>query len=502
MDSDVVKNSVVLKIWRLNKGKLMPENFEAKIEDKYKSRWNILIAVMVGSFAMPLDGSIVNTILPTLAQYFDTKIAIVQWVPTVYLLTVSCLILLYGRLGDMVGHKKIFLYGLGAFTVASALCGFSNSIWMLIVFRAIQGLAAGMVMAVGLAIITPVFPPQNRGKAIGTFAVSIAIALSIGPSLGGFISGYLGWRYVFFVNVPIGLVALVWGARIIPAGNVKKGQTLDVAGAIIAFLFMLFILLFANKGGAWGWASFATISLLTMSIISAVLFIMTEQRVSQPMLNLGLFRNRVFLFANLGALLSFMAAFAAVFLTPFFLTIILNYNIQHVGLVMTASPLATLLIAPFSGSLSDRIGTRGLTFFGMIITAAGFFFLSGLDQTATAIDVAWPLALTGFGAGMFQSPNNSAVMGNIPPTQLGIASGMLATMRNVGMVLGIAMSAAILYNVSPLIESGWAAVSSGTAPGELVPGFHWGYIFGGVFALLAAVASLFAIPPKKKEAQQ
>jgi len=166
----------------------------------------ILSAVMLGSFMGPLDGSIVNTVLPDITGYFQTDIALVQWVPTIYLLTISCLILLYGRLGDMIGYKKIFLYGLAAFTVASVLCGSSQSIWMLIAFRAIQGLAASMTMAVGISIVTAAFPPEERGKAMGIYAISIAVGLSLGPTLGGIIAEYSSWRYVFFVNVPITVV--------------------------------------------------------------------------------------------------------------------------------------------------------------------------------------------------------------------------------------------------------------------------------------------------------
>ncbi|MGB2885905.1 MAG: MFS transporter, partial [Dehalococcoidia bacterium] len=300
----------------------------------HEAKWLILTAVMLGSFMGPLDGSIVNTVLPDITRFFETEISIAQWVPTVYLLTISCLILLYGRLGDMVGYKRIYLCGLAAFTVASIICGLSQSIWMLIAFRAVQGLAAGMMMAVGFAIVTAAFPPAERGKAMGIYAISISVGLGLGPTLGGLIAEYLSWHYVFFVNVPIGIAALLWGYRIIPRGDTNPGQRLDFAGAATAFVFLTTILLYANRGEAWGWLSPTGIVLLIVALVSAAAFIWIERRSAQPMLNLALFTNRRFSFASLSALLSFMSLSALVFLTPFYLTFALRYSILKVGLVM------------------------------------------------------------------------------------------------------------------------------------------------------------------------
>src|SRR4030042_3435021 len=197
-----------------------------------EAKWLILAAVMLGSFMGPLEGSIVNTVLPDITGYFKTDISIAQWVPTIYLLTISCLILLYGRLGDVVGYKRIFLLGLAAFVVVSFLCVFSQSIWMLIAFRAVQGLAAGMMMSVGFAIITAAFPPPERGKAMGIYAISIAAGLGLGPTLGGLVAQYLSWHYVFFINVPVGIAALLCGSRVIPRGSTNPGHSIDLAGAL------------------------------------------------------------------------------------------------------------------------------------------------------------------------------------------------------------------------------------------------------------------------------
>jgi EmrB/QacA subfamily drug resistance transporter len=447
---------------------------------------------MLGTFMAPLDGSIVTTVLPDITKFFHTEISIAQWVPAIYLLTISCLILLYGRLGDMIGYKKVFLYGLAAFTVTSILCGLSQSIWMLIAFRALQGLAAGMMMAVGFAIITAAFPPTERGKAMGIYAISIAAGLGLGPTLGGLIAEYLNWRYIFFVNVPIGIAAVLWGYRIIPRGSTNPGQRLDLAGALTAFVFLITLLLYANRGEDWGWLSPESIGLLVVAVLSGITFIWMERRSAQPMLNLALFSNRRFSFANLSALLSFMALFSLVFLTPFYLTFVLHYSILKVGLIMAAGPIATLFVAPLSGAFSDRIGTRGLAFCGMSIAALGLFFLSGLKESADALDVIWRLIIAGLGMGMFQSPNNSAVMGSVPVFHLGIASGILAAMRNVGMVLGLAVAGAVLYNVAPIASSGQPGSFTGADIQEFISGLRWAYIVGAIIAATAALTSLAA----------
>ena len=209
-----------------------------------KKKWMILSAVMLGVIMGPIDGSIVNVVLPTIASYFQTDYALVQWVPTIYLLAICSFILVYGRLGDMLGYKRIFLTGLVCFAGASLLCGLSRNIWMLIIFRAFQGLTVAMQMALGMAIVTSAFDPRERGKAIGIYATAIALGLMLGPVLGGVIAQYLSWRFVFFINIPIGIIAFFWGRRIIPPGEKKTGQRLDMAGAALAFGFLFSIMLF------------------------------------------------------------------------------------------------------------------------------------------------------------------------------------------------------------------------------------------------------------------
>ncbi|MCJ7557317.1 MAG: MFS transporter, partial [Gammaproteobacteria bacterium] len=237
----------------------------------------------------------------------------------------------------------------------------------------------------------------------------------------------------------------------------------------------------------------ATISLIIVALISGAAFIWLERRIEQPMLNLALFKSRVFGFASLSALLNFVAIYAIIFLTPFYLAFVLHYDILKVGLVMAASPVAMLFVAPVAGALSDRIGIRGLTAFGMAICAVGMFLMSGLGASSSSTDVIWRLVICGIGAGMFQSPNNSAIMGSVPVFHLGIASGILAAMRNVGMVLGLALAGVVLYNLAPVATSGWIGSLTGEELEEFLNGLHWAYITGGIVACIAVVTSLAAV---------
>jgi EmrB/QacA subfamily drug resistance transporter len=363
---------------------------------------------------------------------------------------------------------------------------------MLIIFRVVQGLTVAMQMAVGLAIVTSAFHRKERGKAIGIYATAIALGLMLGPVLGGVIAQYLSWRFVFFINIPIGIIAFFWGRKIIPAGEKKPGQRLDVAGASLAFGFLFSVMLYANRGETLGWFSGWGLVLLLCAIVLGWCFMHAERRVAQPMLNLNIFSNRRFSLACLSSMLNFMGLYTVVFLTPWYLADALHRDVFTVGMVMMAFALLAFFIGPLSGTLSDRIGYRGLGIAGMLIHAAGLVLLSRLGTTADNVDVAWRLAVCGFGAGMFQSPINSAVMGSVPVQFRGIASSLLAVMRNTGMAFGIAVSGAVVYNLAPFTTRGQAGPFSGAQLDIFVNGLHWSYLTGALFSILSATAVFFS----------
>ncbi|MBN2418455.1 MAG: MFS transporter [Deltaproteobacteria bacterium] len=456
------------------------------------SKWLILGAVMMGVIMGPIDASIVNVVLPSIAVDFQVDYALAQWVPTIYLLAICSFILFYGRLGDIYGYKKVFLSGLICFAISSLFCGFSQNIWMLIFFRALQGLMIAMQMALGMAIVTVAFPPKERGKAIGIYASGIAVGLMLGPVLGGVIAHFLSWRFVFFINVPIAFFATILGYRVIPGGKREPEQRLDITGAVLAFIFLFSLLLYTNRAKSWGWFSGVGVTMLVIIIIFGFLFFRVELKSGHPMLNLSIFKNRRFSFSCLSSLLNFVALNSIVFLTPWFLADALMYDAFRIGTTMMAFAVVTFFMGPVSGALSDRIGSRGLGFTGMIILSFGLFMFSRLTADARTIDVVWRLAVCGLGGGLFQSPMNSAAMGSAPDQFRGIASSILAMMRNVGMVFGIAIAGTIVYNIAPFTTQGHTGLFDPDQLCIFLNGLKWAFLAASGIAILSAVTALFA----------
>jgi len=450
-------------------------------------RWTILMAVMLSAIMGPVDGSVVNVALPTLSAAFHAGLNTVGWVSMAYLLVLGTLILTYGRLGDMFGFRRVLLAGIGIFTVASAACALAPTIWVLIAFRALQAVGAGMFMAVGPAIITAAFPAYERGRALGINAMSIAAGLALGPALGGFLLTVSTWHAIFLINVPIGIASFIWCHKVVPRTEHLTRQKFDVAGAVLGFVALGSLLLVGSYGQEWGWASHLTTGLFAVVVLGTCAFVWWERRAPQPMLDLSLFHNRVFSAANAAALLNFTAQNAMVFLMPFYLQQVLNYTPSQVGLVMTVTAVATLLVAPVAGALSDRLGTRWLAFSGQVAVTLALLLMTGLGPASRPVGIAWRLGLFGVGLALFQSPNNSAVMGSVPRHRLGVGSGVLATVRNVGMVTGIAVSTAVFtwqYSARLKVPGAMPTV------GAFMGGLRAAYVAAAILAGVGAVASL------------
>lgn len=451
------------------------------ISDKADNyRWYVLMTVFIGTFMAPLDSSIVNIALPVLSKYFSVGITTVEWVVMSYLLTTSALLLSAGRLGDMLGHKRIYIIGFLTFTAASALCGISGTIHQLIFFRVIQALGATCMFSTGPAILTKTFPPNERGKALGMVGIAVAIGLTAGPTLGGFIVHNYGWKWIFFVNVPIGIIVSILASVILKEGKLEGGKRFDFLGSIIAFVALFSILLALSMGNSWGWRSPETLGLIVVFVVLFALFILTENRVEDPMLDLSLFKIRLFSAANASALINYAALFIVTILTPFYLRDIFKVDIQTTGLVLTAIPLLTGVVAPVSGTLSDKIGSRLLSSLGLAVSAIALFGLSYTSASSGLIPVAALLSAMGLGSGMFQSPNTSALMGAVPRHQLGVASGSQATARNIGMVLGVAIAGAVVATFAP----------GGDSDPHLLSAIHLAFIVGGIIAAIGVITSL------------
>jgi EmrB/QacA subfamily drug resistance transporter len=411
-------------------------------------KWLVLAAVGVGTFMSALDGSVVNTTLPLIRRAFGSDVATVEWVVTVYLLVVSGLLLSFGRLGDLRGHKVMYVSGFAVFVGSSALCGLAPSVGSLVAFRAAQALGAAMLFANGPAILTGNFPAAQRGQALGLQATMTYLGLTAGPALGGFLAGRFGWRSVFYINVPVGALALALSARFIPRDRpAERRGRFDVAGAGAFLLSLMALLLALNQGHDWGWASAPVLGLLAAAAAFGSIFVAIESRVASPMLDLSLFSSRIFSTSTASAVLNYICLYSIAFLMPFYLIQGRGLGPAQAGLILTAQPLVMAVAAPLSGTLSDRIGSRLLSTAGMAILGIGLLLLARLGSESSFGQVAGALVVVGVGIGIFISPNTSALMGAAPRNRQGIAAGVLATARNVGMVLGVGLAGAIFTTV-------------------------------------------------------
>jgi EmrB/QacA subfamily drug resistance transporter len=411
-------------------------------------KWWVLLAVGVGTFMSALDGSVVNTVLPVMAGSFGSDIATIQWVVTLYLLVVSGLLLSFGRLGDLRGHKTVYVTGFVVFVLGSALCGLAPTAGVLIGCRALQAVGAAMLFANSPAILTRNFPPAQRGQALGLRATLTYLGQMVGPFLGGWLAVQFSWRAVFYINVPVGLLALFLSLHFIPRDSpTDHAERFDLAGALTFMVGLVALLLGLNQGHALGWASPPILAVLALAGLLLGTFVVIERRVPYPMLDLGLFRRRLFLAAASSAVLNFLCVYGILFLLPFYLIQGRDLSPAQAGLLLTMQPLVMIVVAPLSGTLSDRIGSRLPATLGMAILAVALFLLSRLGPHSSVGDVVVPLAIAGLGTGIFISPNNSALMGAAPRHQQGIAAGILATARNVGMMLGVGLVGAIFTTV-------------------------------------------------------
>jgi EmrB/QacA subfamily drug resistance transporter len=421
---------------------------QSTVSNQWQSKWWVLLAVGTGTFMSALDGSVVNTILPVIGHAFGSPVATIEWVVVVYLLVIAGLLLTFGRLGDLHGHKSIYCLGFQVFLMGSVSCGLSSGVSWLVFFRAVQALGAAMLFANSPAILTQNFPPEQRGRALGLQGTMTYLGLTTGPSLGGWIAEKLSWRAVFYLNLPVGLLALALSLRSIPRDSPsERRMRFDLAGAFTFMCGLVAFLLSLNQGHHWGWSSFAIVGLFTLATLFLFSFLLIETRVQNPMLDLKLFSHRLFSTAVGSAILNYVCVYSIVFLLPFYLLRGRGLSPGHAGLLLTTQPLVMALVAPLSGMMSDRIGSRIPTTLGMGILALGLFFMSRLGPHSPLMTLSVALVFTGLGSGMFVSPNSSALMGAAPRHQRGIAAGILATARLVGMALGVGQAGAIFTTI-------------------------------------------------------
>ncbi|WP_342436148.1 MFS transporter [Paenibacillus sp. FSL L8-0436] len=412
-----------------------------------KKRWIILIVLNLFTFMSTLDGSIVNIALPVLVKQLNLPVAQVEWVTTGYLMAICAVILLFGKLGDMLGKIRIFKIGTIVFIVGSLLCGLSTSLPFLIISRVIQAIGASMTMANSQGIVTDIFPATERGKALGLIGTFVSLGSIAGPSLGGIIVSTLGWEYIFWVNLPIGLIAVVLGWKVLPKDLVRVKSKIDIPGSMLFAVFILTLFAGLLLGQQLCYGDARILTALIIAVAAFIAFITVELRRTEPLLQLSLFKNPLFSLSILCAFLVFVANFCFNIIAPFYAQNMLNLSPFYAGFLLMLFPICMVVVSPVSGALSDKIGSELLTFAGLIVMVIAQFGLARLHDGSSVLLVGLWIAMLGVGSGLFQSPNNSLIMSKVPRTQLGSAGSVNSLVRNVGMVVGITIATSILFNV-------------------------------------------------------
>ncbi|MHB1354367.1 MAG: MFS transporter [Anaerolineae bacterium] len=423
----------------------------------------MITAVSIGLFMYALDSSIVNIALPTLQRVFQTHFADVQWVVLGYSLAVVTLMLSVGRLGDIYGRKPFYVSGFAIFALGSLLCATAQSMALLIASRVLQGFGAVMLLALGSAIVLNAFPPNQRGQALGITALMISLGQISGPTLGGLLINRLGWESVFVINVPIGILGFILAWRFIPMDKSAPGQQFDLPGALCLFGTLLALTLGLTIGQRSGYANLEVLGLFAATLVGLAAFIVFEVKTQQPLIDLHLFRNWQLSAGLLGTLFTYIAIAGTAVLLPFYLQNVLGVNPAQAGVYLAILPIAMAVSSPLSGWLSDRIGTMPIAVTGLVLMLLGYLLMNQLHESSSIVQYALIVAPIGLGMGIFQSPNNSAVMGTAVRERLGIMSGLLAVTRSLGQMLGVA-TLGTLWVVRSAALQGAARIAPGGTP--------------------------------------
>jgi EmrB/QacA subfamily drug resistance transporter len=457
----------------------------ARIFASENRKWWTLWAVAFALFMVMLDNTVVNVALPSIQRGLDADISELVWVVNAYALTFAVLMLTGGKLADLFGRRRLFLAGLALFTLSSLLCGLAGSSGELISWRALQGVGAAMMMPATLAIITSTFPPRQRGLAIGVWAGVSALALAIGPVIGGLLSEHADWSWIFFVNVPVGVLGFVVGRLVIrESRDTSREQSLDFPGLFVSAA-GLFALTFALiEASNYGWTSPVIIGLFVAAGVCLTAFVWIERHRRAPMLDLALFRNTTFAGANIVALLTTLAMFGVFFFMSLYVQQILGYSPVQAGAIFLPMTLLIILIAPPAGKLSDRLGSRWLMAGGLTLVGISLLLFSRLGTSDGFWDLFPGLVIGGAGMALVMTPMSAAAMGSVSVDKAGVASGVLNTFRQVGGALGIAVLGAILTSRQD------SALASGASPADaFVDGFQTALLVGAVFAFLGAITA-------------
>jgi len=425
---------------RLAKTVRIEHHIQGLQSDSQGYKWKALTTVALGTLMGTMDASITNISFPVLTRVFQADLTAVMWVALVYILVCTSLMLVLGRISDLIGRKKIYAGGMAIFTLGLIACSMAQGIGQLIVFRILQAVGAAMSVACGPAIVTEAFPPEERGKGLGLLGVAVSLGFILGPTLGGVLLEWLSWRSIFYIRVPVGLITLFMILFLLKKDQVRPGRIrLDFEGAFFSSAGIFCVVLGMSQINKFGFGSLQVSLLIGFGLLSLLVFMLIEHRVEEPIVDLTLFRNRVFSSATWSLFLTFVAVPGYILIMPFYLMHGIGLTASAAGLLMAVNAMTTIVVGPISGSLSDRFGPVWFSTIGAAATGAAFYLMRGFDLETQVTTIVPVLILLGVGVGCFQPSNNSIIMGAVTREHLGTASALIATQRQVGLSMGMAL---------------------------------------------------------------
>lgn len=420
--------------------------FPNRNQDNYK--WWVLLTVAASNFMVSLDISLLLACLPELAKVFHTSSAVIGWVNIIYFIMSQSLMLVFSKIADDLGRKRIFMIAIVVYSIGLLAASLSQDIVQLIVSRAIHGAAGATITALSLAVTVATFPNEERGKALGVLMGVSSGGLVVGPALGGVVLDFFDWQAIFYMRIPFMTAALVmaWIILVEQKSSDDRPFRFDTIGALSLFSWIACLLLLLSFGSKWGLTSSSTITLASMTILFFVVFLITERHSSDPIVDIRLFKKRVFASATLTCIVTTVGSSSAVFLVPFFLMDGFGYSGTKVGIYMVLMSMPSVILSPLSGRLSDKVGSRLLATIGVIVSCSGLLFFTQLGIEATTLSICTGMLLVGSGFAIFHPPNNSSLMGVVSKDMLGVASAIGTAARNIGTSMAIALSGALYSN--------------------------------------------------------
>lgn len=454
----------------------------------------ILLTTSFAAFITPFTSSAITFAVPRIGEIFRASFYLVVWVPLAYLIPLPSFMILFGRLSDIYGRVKMFRLGFIIYLISIILIILSINIYMLIIFIFISGIGGALISTNSIAIVSHTYPPNRRGGALGINAMSVYLGLTLAPFLGGLLIQLFDWESVFYVSGLISIIGLI--ISFFTMKNIEiteKIGNLDVLGAILFSLSLIFIVLYLSFSEIYGWLS--SIYLIILGLVFLILFIIRELRSKNPLIDISLFtKNRTFAASNITAFLNYISTFSIVFIFSIYLQVFLKYSPFQAGIVLVSQPIFMVIFSPISGKLADKYGSRHMASIGMAVIGISFISLYFIKIT-NVWDIILPLSFIGIGFGFFTAPNTNSVMGSVTKDKYGVASGTLGTMRFTGQILSLAITSTILSNAIPRtllvgMFSGVFQTISIQFTNEFIIGFKYAMLFSGIVSLIGAYTSL------------